>query len=84
VKAAFEFDRPLAEPGWTVEDTTATQFGTVKAPGSNSSSPWLYIQSEALHVQLPADIPRLLTHPLSVWPVGDRAPDHPPCRQFHI
>ena len=28
--AAFEFTRPLAEPGGTVEDTPATQFGTVR------------------------------------------------------
>ena len=32
----------------TPEDTPSTRFGTVRPPGSNSSSPWLYIQSEAL------------------------------------
>src|SRR5487761_151878 len=35
-------------------------------------------------IELPAHIPGLLAHPLSVWPVGHREPDHPPGRQLHI
>jgi len=34
--------------------------------------------------EFPADVPRLLTHPGRVRPIGDRKPDHPPGSQLHM